>query len=368
MSNYQPHLIVDSGAYSAFTLKKGPIDLQEYIAFVHKMLRRKPDAEYVNLDVIGAGTQDTGELSYNNWMEMRKNGLTPLPVYHVNADIKWLKKYLAQTDYVALGAIADMVTHRRMLALDRVFEDYLIEKRTRLPKFRTHAMGVTSFPLIQRYPWFSLDSTSWLQAASYGKIFVPRLKGGQWDYARAPYQMNMSFLSPSLKDRKVHIQNLTPHMRAVLDKYIADMGFVLGKSKFVDKVEEVVEPGLANSYYHRRYANALFFARFVGAMAYPRPFSAFRPLSLHDQLEEELQGGKVPETTTCTRMFFSGHSTIENFMRQRAAEFHNCGIMLTYYTLRQSNTTQIAQRYRGLLKGKPYREDELIVKGTKVTA
>jgi hypothetical protein len=272
------YLFVDSGAYSAFT-RGQPIDLNEWIGFCKKMQRKKPDTMVVNLDVIGAPGEDTGEQSYRNWKIMREAGLDPLPVYHVNSDPKWLKKYMRQTDYVGLGAIADMITHRRMWALDRIWEDYFIDGQ-RMPKTRVHAMGVTSFPLIRRYPWFSVDSTSWLQAGMYGKIFVPHLKDGEWDYARKPYQMNVSSKSPKLKDKKLHIQNLPPHLRAVLDRFIKENGFVLGKSKMVNGEEEVLESGLANNYYDRCFINSLFYARFIHTLPWPRPFSASRPKGL----------------------------------------------------------------------------------------
>lgn len=275
------HLFVDSGAYSAVRLGQ-PINLEEYIDFCKDLVRRCPTAQYVNLDIIGKGTEDTGEESYVNWMKMKEAGLNPLPVYHVNADVKWLVKYLKRVDYIGLGAIANTVTQRRMWSLDRIWEDYLIDKPTRLPAFKIHAMGVTSFPLMQRYPWYSIDSTSWLQVGMYGKIFVPRLRNNQWAYDAKPYQMFVSTSSPKIKKRGIHIANLTPHLRSVLDRYIAENGFILGSSKVKDGEETVIESGLANDYYARYHLNARFYARFVTSMPWPRVFKAGKPEGLFD--------------------------------------------------------------------------------------
>jgi hypothetical protein len=59
---------------------------------------------------------------------------------------------------------------------------------------------------------------------------------------------------------------------------------------------------------------------------------------------------------TTTRLFYSGEIPIENFMRQRPKEFENCGIMLTFYTLRQSIKARPARRLKGMVKNSPYQD------------
>lgn len=57
-----------------------------------------------------------------------------------------------------------------------------------------------------------------------------------------------------------------------------------------------------------------------------------------------------------TRLFFSGEIPIENFIRERPQEFQNCGIMLTFYTLRQSKVARPARRLKGMIKNRPYQD------------
>lgn len=267
-STYQPPLLLDSGAYSAFT-RKQHIKLEDYVTFLKKHLAKKPDMLYINLDVI---SEKSGEASYKNWMTMRSEGLDPIPVYHIGSDEKWLRKYLKRTDYIGLGAIADMVSRRRIWSLDRIWHTYLTDARN-MPSCRVHAMGVASFPLMTRYPWYSLDSTSWMQQAMYGKLFMPHATdGGSWDYGRKPYLMGVSFRSPTKKQKGMHIDNIPPKAREVVLKWIADHGFVMGKSHIKD--EEVVTDveGVENHFMHRAQLNAIFYAGFVGNLPYPRVF------------------------------------------------------------------------------------------------
>ena len=273
-------LVVDSGAYSAST-KKQTIDLDEWIAFCLKVQKKRPDVEFVNLDVIG-----DGGASYDNWVKMVKAGVNAIPVYHLVTEEKWLVKYMESgAEYVGLGAIANMETNIRIWSLDRIWETYLIDS-DRMPKIKVHGMGLTSFPIMRRFPWYSVDSTAWLQAAMYGKIFVPHVTAGQWDYNRAPYQITLSLKSPKLKMKGLHITNVSPTKRQVLDKYIHENGFVLGETKAVtdpktkEIAEEVIKPGLQNNYEQRCAINLKFFARYTQACPWPRPFKKKKPVGL----------------------------------------------------------------------------------------
>lgn len=273
-TEYQPMLCIDSGAFSAWA-SGGKVDLDAYIAFCQDLTRRAPTAHYVNLDVIG-----DGEASYQNYRTMVRSGLDPMPVYHMNTDPKWLVKYLQHTDYVGLGAMAKLPGSKRVVRLDRVWEDYLIDRATRMPKVKVHAMAVTAFTLIHRYPWYSVDSTSWLLKGAFGRILVPRLSNGQWDYTRQPYEVDVSLKSGALGSKK-HIRNFTPHNRAIILRYLQENGFGLGKSHLDEKGKVVAEEyGVENDSARRFCVNCLFYARFVHTQPWPRPFAAAKPQGL----------------------------------------------------------------------------------------
>jgi hypothetical protein len=59
------------------------------------------------------------------------------------------------------------------------------------------------------------------------------------------------------------------------------------------------------------------------------------------------------ENKSTTRLYFSGEFPIENHMREHPEIFDNCGIMLTFFILRQSEVAQPARRLRGMIRNKP---------------
>lgn len=156
-------VMLDSGAYSAWRKKK-VIDIDKYIQFV-KTNRDKFEV-CVNLDVIG-----DGRASYENWMYLRRNGLDTMPVFHVGTDEKWLEKYMRKSEYIGIGAIANLSAERRFHGLDHVWKKFLTDWGGKV-----HGMGLTDTQWLQRFPWYSVDSISPVLQAAYGGIYVPRIE------------------------------------------------------------------------------------------------------------------------------------------------------------------------------------------------
>lgn len=250
-------LMIDSGAYSAWS-RGSAIDLDEYIAFIKKHnLHRIEGVTLVNLDVIGEG-----EASYKNWLKMRDAGINTLPVYHVVTSTDWLEKYLEECDYVGIGAISEMSYSKRALSLDRLWQDYLIDSKTDMPKYKCHGMGITSLSLVQRYPWYSVDSTSWLRAGAFGKVFIPRRTAGEWDFSRQPTVLAFSDQSPRRKDKEQHYDTVSDLGRKYIDKYLEFVNVSLEDVKTNHKVRCTV--------------NAIFYAKFAATLKWPRPFRTLR--------------------------------------------------------------------------------------------
>lgn len=272
-------LMVDSGAYSAWARNqklpvgkrkepKSIIPVQEYIDWIHACLKRHPRMKYVNLDVIGDGAA-----SYDNWIEMRRQGLNPLPVYHAPSDIKWLHKYLEHTNWLGIGAIVKMTTKERIPALDRIWGEHLVDKQG-MPTCKIHGMGITSWSLMKRYPWHSVDSTSWLQMAMFGRVLIARTKNGEWDYSQKPIAIGASEDSPTKKQKGKSLMTISPAESKITQRYLAFVGMKMGKTGDNGEVEE---EGILNSWRCRCRMNVLFFARFMQHLEWPRPFESHRP-------------------------------------------------------------------------------------------
>ena len=169
------HIILDSGAYTAFNKGK-VIDIDKYIEFYNAY---KPDLfGCFNLDKIGEGKG-----SYQNWKYLRSMGVDAIPVFHLGSDEKWLKKYLVQTEFIGIGAIASMSSVKRKLGLDHVFKKYFTNDKNQAI-YKVHGLGLTAPSILEDYPWYSVDSFTPIIEAILGGVFLPRLTKAGPDYSK----------------------------------------------------------------------------------------------------------------------------------------------------------------------------------------
>lgn len=190
-------IFLDSGAFSAYTLGVN-LSVEEYVGYIKKntdILRHDSDGIVMAsvLDGIGDPLQ-----TYRNQLEMEYRGFRPLPCFHAGEDERYLEYYVANYPYITLGGMVGSSTQQLMVWLDRVWNKYLIDGAGR-PKLKVHGFGITSVPLMERYPWYSCDSSSWIQSAAFGTIVNP-LHG----------PINVSEKSPARHDKGQHVSTLTP--------------------------------------------------------------------------------------------------------------------------------------------------------------
>jgi hypothetical protein len=158
-------VILDSGAFSKAT-GKIKFELSTYITFLKKY--NSFFDIYMNLDEVILDEFPSSErikksivYSTNSLNQLEKEGLTPIPVYQKkwnNFDI--LEEYMNKYSYISIGGLVTgkpNSSHLLLPFLDEVFE--LNEKY----KVRIHGLGVTSDICLKRYPFYSTDSTSWIQ-------------------------------------------------------------------------------------------------------------------------------------------------------------------------------------------------------------
>jgi hypothetical protein len=194
-------LMLDSGAFSA-RHAGATIDLKEYIKFVKANLEHVDS--YFNLDVIpGKPKQrrtpeiiaDAARASRNNFLKMRAAGLNPIPVFHQEEDFKWFYRMLddvADDDdpYIALSTFKELSIPENRVWLDKCFT--ILTNSGGQPKMRIHGLGIASFDLLRRYPWFSCDATSWALTAAYGSILCPVYRSGKPSWGENPVKLTIS--------------------------------------------------------------------------------------------------------------------------------------------------------------------------------
>lgn len=188
-------VFLDSGAFSAFTLGVD-IDLSTYCEYI----KRNIDLWRVEDGVVMASVLDgIGDplKTWQNQMAMEQLGAKPLPCFHAGEDERYLEYYVQNYEYITLGGMVGSSTKQLCIWLDRMWERYLTDGSGR-PRLKVHGFGITAVPIMERYPWYSVDSSSWIQSAAFGSIVTP-----QWG------PLSVSEKSPARHDAGQHVSTLT---------------------------------------------------------------------------------------------------------------------------------------------------------------
>lgn len=211
MRHAKAKVFLDSGAFSAHTLGV-TIDLPTYCEYIKRnidILRVEDGAVMASvLDGIGDPLQ-----TYRNQLCMEELGAKPLPCFHFGEDPRYLEFYVKNYSYITLGGMVGKSADALIAWLDPLWDKYLVDGSGR-PKLKVHAFGITSFKIMERYPWYSVDSSSWIQSAAFGTIVTPKFGN-----------ISVSDKSPSRHKEGQHASNFTEVERETLYKYLEDNGF-----------------------------------------------------------------------------------------------------------------------------------------------
>lgn len=215
-------LFIDSGAYTVYT-RNIDLDVDEYIKYINSIDEHL--TIFAQVDKIpGVHGQpktkeqilEAPELSWKNYCYMRERVKSPdklLPIFHRREDWKYLHQMLETTfdgkhiPYIGLAATTDSSTKEKEIWFDKCFD---IIKKSSNPKVKTHAFGMTSLKLLERYPFTSADSTSWIMISANGNILTP---------------FGLVTVSDSQQHLKNHISNNLGEKQ--LKKYLQSIGIEL---------------------------------------------------------------------------------------------------------------------------------------------
>ena len=218
-------LFIDSGAFSAWT-KGAKVNVKEYISWLNER------ADDINLcgqvDVIpgdrvfGATpkqVREAAQSTWDNYLFMRKRLKNPdslLYTFHVGEPIEFLKQALEWRDengnpipYMAFGGMVGKPTKIRDVFLENCFRTI---RESSNPNIKVHAFGMTDFNLLEKYPIYSADSTSWIMVGAMGNVMS--------DYGNI-----------AVSNNQIHDKNHYSHLpkKAIEDfnKTIQEFGFTL---------------------------------------------------------------------------------------------------------------------------------------------
>jgi len=257
-------LILDSGAYSCWKRKES-LTLQEYIDFIHQYPKLIHEA--VNLDRIPGEwgrvpstteVEASASEGWDNLIEMRKQGIEAMPVYHMGERRYWLEKMIGEGfNYIGISPANDRTTAQKVEWLDDIFHFLCGDKG--YPQVKTHGFGVTALPILDRYPWFSADSITWVLIGVYGGVLIPQWAGDHYDYSLSPLVVSFSErdLVAGNNKRKDHITSFGKTAQKYILDYIEQEGFDVAK--------------IREDYSTRLHVNCRFFKR-ASENYHPKPF------------------------------------------------------------------------------------------------
>lgn len=215
-------IFMDSGAFGVAHSNK-EITIDEYIQFINETPRVNL---FACLDVIPWPQLDThtakesAEKSWENYIYMLEH-VKPeykdkiVPVYHYGEDFKYLSQILKgyngyKPKYIAYGGRGGVHTNKLYESLDQFFK--IIKEE--YPEVKTHAFGITVLKLLEKYPFTSCDSTSYLKTAVNGSIYVEC------------FTKTIKISKQTIKD-PLNYLHLNDHLKEIIEKEVKQYGYTI---------------------------------------------------------------------------------------------------------------------------------------------
>jgi len=187
-------LAIDSGAHSLYT-RYGAPRTEDGAQVRGEGITQKVKSDYLNLPLFHHYLEDyleflrahgkdmvfsvsldvvmNPEASWDIYQEMTRQKVNVVPVYHFGEDIKWLKKYMAVTDYIGIGGLVNIGDKEQSTRFRNRTWKAICDIKGR-PLVKVHGFGITSFNTISDHPYFSIDSTAAFTWSRYGGIAMPK--------------------------------------------------------------------------------------------------------------------------------------------------------------------------------------------------
>ena len=146
--------------------------------------------------------------------QLEKRGLAPLPVYHQKSPITALHRLIdCGYEFIGIGGMIPRKAKYILPFLDQVFN--VSEKRG----VRLHGFGIGEGRELTAYPWFSVDSTTWLYVGKLGYTYLPDSSREFPGVRTATSGLRVSV------GRKLHASQKLAPGEAVVARHIANANF-----------------------------------------------------------------------------------------------------------------------------------------------
>jgi hypothetical protein len=161
---------LDSGVFTA-RKKNFDIKLEDLIKFC-RMYENRIDHVF-NLDM---GSYDT---QLNNCRQMLKNNIPCIGIISNKMSFDEIKRFIDTSPYIGLSYIKNIHIATKgndyEYYLENVFE-YLYKNNYK--DVKTHALGLTKYDMLKKFPFYSVDSSTWINPFRFGVAF--KFENGQF--------------------------------------------------------------------------------------------------------------------------------------------------------------------------------------------
>lgn len=249
----KPPVKWSQGDFSYYDLRKGTEFRRycdSYAAFMKKM-----EGKGLLLANVDAISNPDLTWQIQKFFE-EEHGVRPVPIVHYGTPMEYVDRYI-HYPLLGVGGLGQGVSRHEYFRWGDEFFNHICPKANDyLPVIRTHGFAMTSWELICRWPWWSVDSATWVKLSAYGWLYIPRsTEENGFDFNKPPMMFNFSFRSPQKKIRNKHYDNFKqalPSVKRDIDKWLGHIGMTVGS---VTDDGEVDEFGVSSHHRARSIAN-----------------------------------------------------------------------------------------------------------------
>ena len=155
--------LLDSGAFTFMNSYKGKVDWDKYIDDYANFINKYDIKYFFELDKDGGvGSKELERLREK--LEMLTNKQS-IPVWHKSRGLDYYKKICKEYNYIAIGGIVIGEIKKQDY---KVFIPLL--KIAKENNCKVHGLGFTVTRELNKYHFYSVDSTNWLSGGRFGQL------------------------------------------------------------------------------------------------------------------------------------------------------------------------------------------------------
>ena len=157
--------LLDSGAFTFMNNSKKEVNWDQYVESYANFINKYNIENFFELDIDNiVGIKEVERLR-NKLETLTKKKC--IPVWHKSRGLEYWKKMCEDYDYVAIGGI---VTKEIKQQDYKYFTPLL--KIAKENNCKVHGLGFTNLKSLSKYPFYSVDSTSWKSGNRFGTLYL----------------------------------------------------------------------------------------------------------------------------------------------------------------------------------------------------